>query len=109
VLGAFNVFATIAGMQVLRRWGEYAFIRPGREMLFGCLDNEAKYKAKNFIDVPIYRAADWIFGQANTRIEAAGVSPAAVAVLGAVIACVWAVNGWLLGRSYDRETARQQV
>ncbi len=34
---------------VLRRAGEYALIRPGREMLFTTVDVEAKYKVKNFI------------------------------------------------------------
>ena len=43
---------------VLRRWGEYAFIRPGREMLFSKVDKESKYKAKNLIDVAVYRFAD---------------------------------------------------
>ena len=41
-----------------RRVGEYAFVRPAREMLFSRLDNETKYKAKNVIDVPVYRGAD---------------------------------------------------
>ncbi len=104
VLGAFNVFAVIAATLVLRRWGEYAFIRPGREMLFGRLSTEAKYKAKSFIDVPVYRAADWVGAQAKTGIEAAGVSPTGAAMIGAVLAACWAVNGWMLGRRYDRES-----
>ena len=41
-----------------RRWGEYAFIRPGREMLFSKVDRESKYKAKNVCDVAVYRIAD---------------------------------------------------
>ena len=104
LLGAFNVFAVIAATLVLRRWGEYAFIRPGREMLFGRLDTEAKYKAKSFIDVPVYRAADWVGAQVKTGIEAMGVSPAGAAVIGAVIAASWAINGWMLGRRYDLES-----
>jgi AAA family ATP:ADP antiporter len=102
VLAALNTFAVIAVALVARRWGEYAFIRPGREMLFGTLDTETKYKAKNFIDVPVYRAADYIGAQAKTAIEVAGVSAAGAAVVGAGLAAAWALNGWWLGRAYDR-------
>ena len=102
VLAAFDVFAVIAATLVLRRWGEYAFIRPGREMLFGRLDTEAKYKAKSFIDVPVYRAADWVGAQVKTGIEAIGVTAAGAAMIGAAIAAGWAINGWFLGRRYDR-------
>ena len=55
---------------VLRRWGEYAFIRPGREMLFSRVDKETKYKAKNFIDVAVYRFADAVFAQLKKFLEA---------------------------------------
>ena len=103
VLSAFNVFAVIAIALVARRWGEYAFIRPGREMLWSTLDTETKYKAKNFIDVPVYRAADYVGAQAKTAIEVAGVSAAGAAIIGACIAGAWAVNGWLLGGKHDRE------
>ena len=43
-------FAVLAVVMVVRRVGEYAFVRPGREMLFTVVPIEAKYKAKNFID-----------------------------------------------------------
>ena len=101
VLSAFNVFAVLAVVFVLRRWGEYAFIRPGREMLFSRLDTETKYKAKNFIDVPVYRAADYVGAQAKTAIDAVASSPAIALVIGAALAGLWAVNGWFLGRIHD--------
>ncbi len=101
LLSLFNVFGMMAAALILRRWGEYAFIRPGREMLFSKLDTETKYKAKNFIDVPIYRAADFVGAQAKTAIDAIGTSPAQAALIGAGVAAVWAFNGWMLGRKHD--------
>jgi len=101
LLSMLNVFGMIAAMLILRRWGEYAFIRPGREMLWGSLDTESKYKAKNFIDVPVYRAADYVGAQAKSALDAVGASPAGAAVIGAGLAAIWAVNGWWLGRRYD--------
>lgn len=51
-------FVVLAAVMVLRRAGEYALIRPGREMLFTTVDVEAKYKVKNFIDTVVYRGGD---------------------------------------------------
>jgi AAA family ATP:ADP antiporter len=100
-LSAFNTFGVLAVVFVMRRWGEYAFIRPGREMLFSTLDTETKYKAKNFIDVPVYRAADYVGAQAKTAIDAIGVGGSGAALVGAALAAAWAVNGWLLGSKHD--------
>lgn len=101
VLALSPVFAVLAVVFVLRRWGEYAFIRPGREMLFSRLDTETKYKAKNFIDVPVYRAADYVGAQAKTAIDAVTSSPTASVAMGAVLAAAWAYVGWNLGRKHD--------
>lgn len=104
MLSMFNMFGMIALLLVTRRFGEYAFIRPGREMLWGALDTESKYKAKSFIDVPVYRAADYVGAQAKSALDAVGTSPAGAAMVAAGIAALWAANGWLLGRRHDRDS-----
>jgi AAA family ATP:ADP antiporter len=104
LLSMLNIFAMVAALLILRRWGEYAFVRPGREMLWGAMDKESKYKAKSFIDVPVYRAADYVGAQAKTALDAISASPASAALVGAALATGWAVNGWLLGRRHDRAT-----
>ena len=101
LLSTFSVFPVLAVVFTMRRWGEYAFIRPGREMLFSKLDTETKYKAKNFIDVPVYRAADYIGAQAKTALDALGTGSTGATLVGAVLAAAWAVNGWMLGRKHD--------
>jgi len=75
-------------------------------MLWGSLDTESKYKAKSFVDVPVYRAADYVGAQAKTALDAVNASPAGAALVGALLAAVWAVNGWLLGRRHDAATPR---
>jgi AAA family ATP:ADP antiporter len=102
-IAAFGTILAVGIAMVLRRWGEYAFVRPGREMLWSRLDTETKYKAKNFVDVPVYRAADFAGAQAKTGLEALGMSAAGAALLGAAIAVGWAVNGWWLGRRHDAD------
>jgi len=102
VAGTFTVLAIVF---VVRRVGEYAFVRPGREILFSRVDNETKYKAKNVIDVPVYRASDAITAQVSTALEGGSLGTAAVALLGALVATVWAVNGWWLGKRSDARRA----
>lgn len=100
-LAAVQAFAVLAVVMVLRRWGEYALVRPGREMLFSKLDTETKYKAKSFIDVPVYRLADYVGGQAKTGVDAITASPTVSILVGAGLAGLWAFNGLWLGRRHD--------
>jgi AAA family ATP:ADP antiporter len=105
-LAAVGTFAVLAVVFVLRRVGEYAFVRPGREILFSQVDNETRYKAKNVIDVPVYRGSDFISAQVSTALESGALGATAVAVLGAVLAGVWAINGWWLGKRSDAAAKR---
>jgi AAA family ATP:ADP antiporter len=88
---------------ILRRWGEYAFIRPGREMLFSKLDKESKYKAKNLCDVAVYRVADAGFAQIKKILDALNMGGTGQALVAAGVAVLWAFNGWWLGRRHDRD------
>jgi AAA family ATP:ADP antiporter len=98
-----GTFMMLAIAMVIRRWGEYAFIRPGREMLFSRVDKESKYKAKNLIDVAGYRIADATFAQLKKILEASGIGGVKEALIAATVAVLWAANGWWLGRRYDRQ------
>lgn len=101
-LAGFHTFPVFAAVMITRRVGEYAFVRPGREMLFSHVDTETKYKAKNAIDVPVYRGGDALVAQINSALRNTGMSAAYIALLGAGVAAAWAVNGFLLGRSSPR-------
>jgi ATP:ADP antiporter, AAA family len=108
-LAAWNTLAVVVVSIVTRRFGQFAFVRPGREMLWSALDKETKYKAKNFVDVPVYRAADAIFAQLEKGIHAVGLGSQTVAIVGAVAAAVWAVNGWWLGRQNDTGAVQERA
>ena len=107
-LAIWNSFAVLAVVIVLRRSGEYAFVRPGREMLWSPMTKETKYKAKNFVDVPVYRGADAAVAQLQRAIEGAGFGAQTVALFGAAGAILWTVNGWWLGRRHDDAAARER-
>lgn len=98
-------FPVLVFVMIVRRVGEYALVRPGREMLFTNVDAETKYKAKNAIDTFVYRGGDALFAWANVGIVAIGTT-AAAALVGAFVAGVWAAVGWLLGRRHDRSSDR---
>ncbi len=108
-LAATGTLAVLIVVFVTRRVGEYAFVRPAREMLFSRLDNETRYKSKNVIDVPVYRFADAVAGKTSTGLDSIGWSPATVAVLGAGLAVAWAVNGLYLGRKADNSDAEARA
>jgi ATP:ADP antiporter, AAA family len=99
--GSSGVFAIFVTVIILRRAGEYAFVRPGREMLWSPLDKETKYKAKNTVDVPVYRGADYVIAQGQNAISAAGMSASSIMMIGAVVAGLWALVGWWLGRRFE--------
>lgn len=101
LLAIWPVFGVLAGVMVLRRVGEYALVRPGREMLFTVVDAETKYKAKNVIDTMVYRAGDAVSAWVKTGIDALAGHPAVVALTGAVLALVWGLLGWWLGRRHQ--------
>jgi len=105
-IAAAGTFAVLAVVFVLRRACEYAFIRPGREMLWSPLDREIKYKAKNTIDVPVYRGADAISAQVNNLVAGSGAGMSGVALLGAAVAVAWATLGYWLGRRYATLTSK---
>src|SRR5215469_8117260 len=85
-LAVSGTFAVLAVAMVLRRVGEYAFIRPGREMLYSVVDTETKYKAKSFNDVPVYRGGDALSAQLQGLLQHQGMTASAIAVLGAGLA-----------------------
>ncbi len=99
LLAGLHTFPILVAVMITRRVGEYSFVRPGREMLFSRVDTETKYKAKNAIDVPVYRGGDALIAQVDSALSNAGTSAANLALLGAGAATLWAVNGIVVGRS----------
>lgn len=83
-------------VMVLRRVGEYALIKPGREMLFTAVETTDKYKAKNFIDSVIYRGADAVSGWLKAASDLL-LSPQMGGVAGAAMAFAWWLSAvWVL-------------
>lgn len=94
----------VVALQVIRRAGNYAVTRPAREMLFTRVDREARFKAKPVIDIVTYRGGDMLMAWAFTGLtQGLGLGLAAVAMVGAGIAALWAMVGIYLGRWFEQE------
>jgi len=98
----------LVGVYALRRLGQYAVVRPCREMLYTTVDRESKYKAKNVNDTLVYRTSDYVVAKGHDAFVAAfGASLTMVAWLGAAIAAAWALVALLLGRAHERTVTKQ--
>ncbi|WP_395671383.1 NTP/NDP exchange transporter [Phenylobacterium sp.] len=106
LLAAAATFPVLVGVMVLRRVGEYALVKPGRDMLFTTVDAETKYKAKNVVDTFVYRGGDAISAWVSKAVGGLGMGAALVMIVGAVLAAVWAAIGYGLGRIHDRRAER---
>ena len=98
MLGLFPTLATLITVQILRRAGNYAIMRPAREMLYVVLSREEKYKAKNFIDTVVYRGGDAVSSWIYAGFKAAGLSLSSIAWIALPLSLVWAWIAYRLGR-----------
>jgi len=104
------MLAVVVVSWVVLKAGNYAITRPGREMLYTLVNREDRFKAKPVIDIVVYRGGDTLASWAFAGLTAAvGLGLGGVAAVGAVIAVVWAVVGFYLGRTYDRATASAAI
>ena len=109
MLASMGTFLVLATVMVLRRWGEYAFIRPGREMLWSRLDTETQVQGEEF------RRRDRVSllgcrGRAGAgRAQGRRHESRAGRLVRAGVCAAWAVNGWWLGRRFDKEKEQKPV
>lgn len=95
----------LAAIQIVHRAGNFALIAPARESLFTRVDRESRYKAKAFIDTAIYRGGDLVNGWIMAGIVAIHTPLGEVAIIGLVVAALWAFLGWRVGRTHDQHLA----
>ena len=101
-LGLAPTLVVLVVFQVVRRAGNYALTKPAREMLFGVVPREDKYKAKNFIDTVVYRFGDAVSGWVYTGLGVLGLGLAGLALVAAPLALAWAALGFMLGQTRER-------
>jgi AAA family ATP:ADP antiporter len=88
-------------MQAFRRAVDYAFARPGHEVLFTVVDRESKYKAKSAIETFVFRGGDAASSWIYSGLAALGLSFPGVALVTLPFVGAWIGLAIWLGRSQD--------
>ncbi len=101
-LGLYPTLAVIIIVQVIRRAGNYAIMRPAREVLYVVLGKEEKYKAKNFIDTVVYRGGDAVSAWVYAGLQALGLGLVAIAFIAVPLTGLWVVIALYLGKQHQR-------
>ena len=89
-------------VQIVQRWMHFAVATPARQVLYTVLGREEKYKAKNLIDVVIYRGSDALYGWVFDSFQAVGLKLGAIALIAAPVSVVWFILSVTLGRAQER-------
>src|ERR1043166_6386181 len=95
----------VLAVQVLQRWMNYAIANPARQVFFTVVDREEKYKAKNLIDVVVYRGSDALYGWVYDSLHALGLKLGAIALVAWPVVAGWLVLSIVLGRAQERRVA----
>jgi AAA family ATP:ADP antiporter len=106
LLGIMPTLSILIVVQVLRRAGNYAVMRPAREMLYVVLRKEEKYKAKNFIDTVVYRGGDAVSAWVYAGLKAVGLNLAGIALIAVPLTGIWALISFKLGKRQTQLAAQ---
>ncbi len=102
------LFVVIA-FQAIQRTANFAISNPAREVLFTVLDREEKYKAKNVIDIVVFRGADAVSGWLFALLRGLGLELSAISLATVPITAIWLVLALLLGRMQDQKAREAKV
>ena len=107
VVGFLAVFlvptlAVVLVVQVIQRWMHFAVANPARQVFYTVLEREEKYKAKNLIDVVIYRGSDALYGWVFDTLQTLGLKLGSIALVAAPVSAVWLILSMALGRAQER-------
>ena len=100
ILAIAPVLLVVVLFQVLRRAANFAIQRPAREVLYTVVPRTDKYKAKNFNDTFVYRAADQLGAWSYTAMGWLGLGVSALALTMLPVSAVWLLLALWLGRRY---------
>jgi len=101
LLGISPLLSILLLVQVIRRAGNYALMRPAREMLYVVLSREEKYRAKNVIDTVVYRFGDAVSAWVYTAMRSLGLGLSSIALIAVPLALFWAWVAFGLGRKQE--------
>ncbi|MFZ0238383.1 MAG: MFS transporter [Xanthobacteraceae bacterium] len=112
--GFFAVFwaptlAAVLAAQVAQRWIHFALANPARQVFYTVLGREEKYKAKNLIDVVIYRGSDALYGWVFDSLQLLGLKLGTIALVAAPVSAIWLILSAGLGWAQEQRAQEQRA
>ena len=101
------ILSVVVTLQVTQRWMNFAIANPARQVFFTVAGREEKYKAKNLIDVVIYRGSDALYGWVYDSLQALGLKLGAIALCALPVVAGWLILSTALGRTQERLTTKR--
>jgi AAA family ATP:ADP antiporter len=94
----------VIAFQAAQRAANFAISNPAREVLFTVLEREEKYKAKNVIDIVVFRGGDAASGWLFAALRGAGMDLGAISLATVPVTAAWLALALALGRAHERRT-----
>jgi len=107
-LALFPSLAVVLTLQVVQRWTNFAIANPARQVFFTVVTREEKYKAKNLIDVVIYRGSDALYGWVFDSLQGLGLKLGAIALCSLPVVALWCALSMVLGRAQEKRSAHRE-
>lgn len=108
VLAATPMLWVVIAFQAAQRAANFAISNPAREVLFTVLEREEKYKAKNVIDIVVFRGGDAASGWLFAALRGAGMDLGAISLATVPVTAAWLALALALGRAHERRTPSAQ-
>jgi len=109
VLAVSPTLVVVVTLQVVQRWMNFAIANPARQLFFTVVTREEKYKAKNLIDVVIYRGSDALSGWIFDSLQSLGLKLGGIALCSLPVVAGWSVLSVALGRVHDSRSMRSEI
>ena len=103
-LWATPVLWVVIAFQAIQRAANFAISNPAREVLFTVVGREEKYKAKNVIDLVVFRGGDAVSGWLFAALRGAGLDLGAVSLATVPVTAAWLALALALGRGHERRS-----
>ena len=102
------VLGVMITIEIFRRVGDYAVMKPAREMLFSVVSREEKYKAKNFIDTTILRSGSASSSLIYKGVASLGVHGAGIAAISLGLGVAWCAISFWLGQQFTKKLTQHK-
>ena len=102
VLAWMPALAVVIAFQAIQRTANFAISNPAREILFTALPREQKYKAKNVIDVVVFRGADAVGGWLFAGLRSLGLGLPAISLIAIPAMAAWFALALALGKASSK-------